>query len=75
LALIVTFDEDRIRQNKMQEKTLPKCRNCSNVCTGIVEGFCCKKCSKGKLGHGKRCLQININDKNWKEKMKNKFHD
>lgn len=45
-----SLNEDIIDISKKPEK----CTNCNNMQTGIKDGFCCKKCKKGK-GHGRRC--------------------
>ncbi|KAJ9455493.1 hypothetical protein DIPPA_10923 [Diplonema papillatum] len=37
-------------------KTGEKCKNCDFKTTGLVDGFCCKKCKRGKP-HGKRCKE------------------
>lgn len=56
---MVTIDEDRQKPSK--------CKNCSMMQTGILEGYCCYACSKNKgHGHGSACLRIDCNDNDWK---------
>ncbi|KAJ9461774.1 hypothetical protein DIPPA_08575 [Diplonema papillatum] len=44
-----TCDADKV-------KTGEKCKNCDFETTGLVSGFCCRKCRRGE-SHGKRCEQ------------------
>lgn len=36
----------------------------------MIEGYCCLMCAKGTNKHGSWCLQVDSNEENWQELIK-----